>query len=155
MDGERSLFLCMDRLFLLTSPCRPKQRGLYGCLQGKTAESWHWDKTSSLQALTGNGARVWASPASSLAHRSPAASRTYRTATFRASLTAEGLASFFVLSHFYVSCVLLLSLSLSDRNWVENSRAEQNQHLGQGCKGDGSENGTAKEKRNVECFHII
>lgn len=148
------MFLCMDRLFLLTSPCRPKQRGLYGCLQWKTAESWHWDKTSSLQAVTGNGARVWASTASSLAHRSPAASLTYSTATVRASLTAEGLASLFVLSHFYVSCVLLLSLSLSDRNGVKDSRAEQNQHLGQGCSGHGSENKTAKRKETWNIFTL-
>lgn len=59
---ERSVFLCMERLFLLTSPLPPRTEGslwlFAGGRVGLTAESWPSDKASSLQALTGNGARA-------------------------------------------------------------------------------------------------
>lgn len=56
------MFLCMERLFLLTSPLPPRTEGslwlFAGGRVGLTAESWPSDKASSLQALTGNGARA-------------------------------------------------------------------------------------------------
>lgn len=54
------MFLCMERLFLLTSPLPPRTEGslwlFAGGRLGLKAESWPSDKASSLQALTGNGA---------------------------------------------------------------------------------------------------
>lgn len=59
----QACFLCMERLFLLTSS--PLARtvgplwllGVGGAGGGLMADSWPSDKASSLQALTGNGTR--------------------------------------------------------------------------------------------------